>query len=265
MTIYMPPSMKRFTPRRPVFSTWVDHVPFGFDIIEAVKPKLLVELGSYNGLSYFTFCQSMIENEIDGLCYAVDTWKGDKHTEEYDDSIYQGVAQHNREFYWGFSYLLRMLFSEALNHFENETIDLLHIDGLHTYEAVKNDFETWYPKLRPGGIIIFHDIAARIKDFGVWKFWDEIKTQYPTFHFNQGFGLGVLYKPGKEIPDHPLLQAMFNSDAETQHSLRDFYTMASRHILLKKKAEGSFGGARKEGPEAAAMIAKSQPSLTAKK
>lgn len=261
MYIYMPPSLKRFMPKRMVFSTWVDHMPFGYDIIEAIRPKLLVELGSYNGLSYFTFCQSMLENEVDGLCYAIDTWKGDKHTEEYDETIFQGVSQHNRENYWGFSYLLRMFFSEALNHFEAETIDLLHIDGLHTYEAVKNDFTTWYPKIRPGGVILFHDIAARIKDFGAWKFWDEIKDQYPTFQFHHGFGLGVLYKPGKEVPNHPLLQALFNSDEKTKHNLRDFYVMACRHIQLKRKAEGAFGSTKKQGAEAAAMVIK-QPAAT---
>ena len=83
MAIYMPPSLRRFEPRRIVFSTWMDHLPFAYDLIEAVRPGLLVELGTYNGLSYFAFCQAMKEFEVDGLCYAVDSWEGDAHTDAY--------------------------------------------------------------------------------------------------------------------------------------------------------------------------------------
>ena len=71
----------------------------------------------------------------------------------------------------------------------DDSIDLLHIDGLHTYEAVKRDYEQWYPKVKPGGIILFHDVVCRQKGFGVWKFWDGIKDKYETFQFNHGYGL----------------------------------------------------------------------------
>ena len=67
-----------------------------------------------------------------------------------------------------------MLFDEALGHFTDGSLDLVHIDGYHTYEAVSGDFEKWYPKVKPGGIVIFHDIAARLLDFGAWRFWSEV-------------------------------------------------------------------------------------------
>ena len=117
----------------------------------------------------------------------------------YDNSIFEDVRHHARENYRGISYLLRMLFNDALPHFEDESIDLLHIDGLHTYEAVQEDFTNWYPKVTPGGIILFHDIEARQSDFGVWKFWSELEAQHETFAFRHGFGLGVLRKPGEGL------------------------------------------------------------------
>lgn len=247
-SVYMPPSVRRFEPLHMVFSTWVDHLPFGYDIVAALRPKLLVELGTHKGLSYFTFCQSMKENEIDGLCYAVDTFEGDAHTDKYDESVFSAVNTHNRQHYHGFSYLMRMLFEEALQHFSDDSIDLLHIDGFHTYEAVSQDFANWYPKVKPGGIILFHDVAARVQDFGAWKFWDETCAQHETFTFGHGFGLGVLRKPGGDrSADHPLLKLLFEGAREDDGAaLRAFYVHASKHLentrklkrLTQQKAEG---------------------------
>ena len=83
-SLYFPPSMQRFEPKRMVFSTWVDHLSFAYDLVAELRPKITVELGVYNGLSFFAFCQSMIENDIDGVAYGVDCWEGDEHTDAYD-------------------------------------------------------------------------------------------------------------------------------------------------------------------------------------
>lgn len=236
-SIYLPASMQRFHPKRIVFSTWIDHLAFAYDIVEALRPRMLVELGTHNGLSYFAFCQSLIENQIDGLAYAIDSWEGEQHSGLHDSSVYDDVMTHNREYYRSFSYPIKAFFNDALGRFEDNSIELLHIDGLHTYEAVKEDFDSWFPKVAPGGVILFHDIAARIKDFGVCKFWDEISQQYPSFSFNHGFGLGVLRKPGGQTVPHPLLTLLFESSEEEQEKLRAMYSIASEFLEQKRKVK----------------------------
>ncbi len=236
MNIYYPPSLQKFDPKRVVFSTWVDHMPFAYDLVECIRPKIFVELGTYNGASFFAFCQSMLENDIEGLCYAVDTWEGDSHTGAYDTSIMDDVRAHAREHYRGFTYLMQMYFNEALKHFNDESIELLHIDGLHTYEAVQEDFTNWYPKVKPGGVILFHDIEARMKDYGVWKFWEELAPQYESFQFQHGFGLGVLRKPGGDPQSHPLLELLFNSSEMEQQKLRQLYVHTSEFMDTRRKA-----------------------------
>lgn len=248
--IYFPPSLQRFEPRRMALSTWVDHMPFAYDLIEAIRPQLLVELGVYNGLSFFTFCQALEEHDIDGVAYGVDCWEGDEHTDAYDDSIYQDVAEYAREHYRGITYLLRMYFNEALQHFDDGTVDLLHIDGLHTYEAVHEDFTSWYPKVRPGGIVLFHDVMARIKDFGAWKYFEELEQQHrETFRFNHGYGLGVLRKPGGANNEHQLLELLFSADEEQHKRLRQLYAHAAHFLEARRQARRfkSGGGNRVAG------------------
>jgi methyltransferase family protein len=235
--VYLPPSLLHFEPQRIVVSSWIDHLPFGYDLVSGLRPRLLVELGTHKGLSYFTFCQAIKENQIDGLCYAVDTFEGDAHTGAYDETIFQEVSEYNRRHYPGFSYITRMLFEDAARHFSDEAIDLLHIDGLHTFEAVSGDFRTWFPKVRPGGIVLFHDVQARREDFGVWKFWEDVQQEHETFTFNHGFGLGVLRKPGGNRDDDcELLDLLFRDQSSAaQEALRAFYVHASNHLEMVRK------------------------------
>jgi hypothetical protein len=240
MTLYLPPSARHFEPRWSKMSTWLDHVPFAYDLVAAIQPKLLVELGTETGVSYFAFCQSIKDHEIDALCYAVDTWEGDEHVtlkKSYGKHIYDMVFEYNQLCYRDFSYLLRMLFNEALNTFSDDSIDLLHIDGYHTYEAVSEDFNSWFPKVKPGGIILMHDITARISsDFGVWKFWEEISGNYESFAFRNGYGLGVIRKPGPLKTESMLLDLLFKSDPGEQEQLRAFYAHLRELIEFKRKA-----------------------------
>jgi hypothetical protein len=220
-----------------VFSTWVDHLPFAYDLVGELRPSMTVELGVYNGLSFFTFCQALQEFDIDGVAYAVDCWEGDAHTDTYDESIYRDVQAYARQHYRGLAYLLKMYFSEALPQFDDNSIDLLHIDGLHTYEAVRDDFETWLPKVRPGGIVLFHDVMARLGDYGAWRFFEELEQEWPeTFKFKHGFGLGVLRKPGGDRSDGELLSMLFDPDEENQKRLRQFYVHVAHFLEARRQA-----------------------------
>lgn len=180
--------------------SWVGHLHFASWIIRIFKPQVIVELGVHTGNSYFAFCQSVKEGGLDTKCWAIDTWVGDEHAGKYDDSVYQNVFNHNADHYSSFSKLLRKTFDEASLDFEDSSVDFLHIDGLHTYEAVKHDFETWLPKLTPGALVLFHDINVFDRGFGVWKFWGELKGKYPkNIEFLHSNGLGVLQVDGGDM------------------------------------------------------------------
>jgi hypothetical protein len=170
---------------------WIGHTPFAYWLIQKLQPSVFVELGVHTGNSYFSFCQSIQENRIKTDAYAVDTWNGDEHAGLYDESVFEGILEANKK-YESFSSLLRTTFSEAAASFEENSIGLLHIDGLHTYEAVKNDFETWLTKMSSDGVILFHDTNVHRDGFGVYRFWSEISERYHSMEFFHSNGLGVI-------------------------------------------------------------------------
>jgi hypothetical protein len=218
---------------------WSGHLPFAHDLITMLKPSLIVELGTHLGESYFGMCQSVDENGISCKCYAVDTWQGDPQAGFYDESVFAEVDEYNRRHYSSFSKLLRMTFEAARGSFSDQTIDLLHIDGLHTYEAVRRDFEIWWPTVRPGGVVLFHDTAARHDDFGVWKLWEELSSQFPHFEFTHSWGLGVLQKPGASAAPHPV----FSCSPSEQAFLRHYYESQAQLLeYVCRRGAGSVSG-----------------------
>lgn len=192
-------------------SAWLDHGAFAFWLIEAVKPRCIVELGTHGGYSYFTMCQAVKALGLPTRCYAVDTWQGDAHAGFYDDTIFRRVHDHNERHYAPFSRLVRATFEEALAHFPDGSIDLLHIDGRHFYEDVKYDFESYLPKLSDRAVVVFHDINVRERGFGVFRLWEELRARFPSFDFLHGHGLGVLgYGPRLPPGISPLFEAAKN-------------------------------------------------------
>ena len=174
---------------------WVGHTPFAYWLVAALKPKILVELGTHGGGSYFSFCQSVIDNKLDTKTYAIDTWMGEKQAGFYSESLFKKVMDFNIEHFDNFSTLMKMTFDEALNEFDDNSVDLLHIDGFHSYEAVSNDFREWYPKLSKEAIVLFHDTHEIKPGFGVHQFWDELKKEHheQCFEFKHSHGLGMCF------------------------------------------------------------------------
>jgi O-antigen biosynthesis protein len=184
------------TPRRISESAWHHHIPFAFLITALTRPRVVVELGTHNGDSYCAFCQAVDELKLETACYAVDTWRGDEHAGFYGEEVFKNLSAYHNPLYGRFSRLVRSTFDDALPHFSDGGVDLLHIDGLHTYEAVKHDIEAWLPKMSDRGLLLLHDTNVREQGFGVWRVWGELRDRYPAQEFKFGHGLGLLAPRG---------------------------------------------------------------------
>ena len=184
-TLFLPP--ERITDR----PFWAGHVPFAMWLVEQHKPRLMVELGTETGVSLAAFCQAAAALDLVCDIHGVDSWEGDSHTGHYV-GVYEDLRAYLSEKGYGFVHLHRMLFDEALALFEDDSVDLLHIDGYHTYDAVRHDFESWRPKLSSRAVVLIHDIHVKKADFGVWRYWQELRQDYRSVDFKHSNGLGVI-------------------------------------------------------------------------
>ena len=215
------PICARTPKRNGVYSAWIGHVPFAMSLIDMIRPRVFVEARDALGGFLLAFCQAVKELGLATRCFAVDTWQGDPHASFYGSDVLADLKGHHDGEYALFSELIESCFDDALPRFADKSIDLLHIDGFHTYEDARHDFETWLPKLSDQGVILFHDTEVRDREgFGVWRVWDEIKQKYPHFEFHHTHGLGVL-AVGESIPEG--LTPFFGATKTEAARIREYF------------------------------------------
>ena len=169
-------------------SAWLGHIKFAMWLVNKYKPKVTLELGVDYGHSSFA-----LSSEGIGDVYGIDCFEGDVHA-GYRDTLQilhdtKKKLLDNQLLVRDNFHPIKGFFEEIYKSFDHE-IDILHIDGLHTYEAVSNDFNMWTKKTHDNSIILMHDVIS-FKD-SVGKFFDEIP--YPKTFFSHSAGLGVVSK-----------------------------------------------------------------------
>ena len=128
--------------------TWAGHIPSAFWIMEATSPRIMVELGTHSGNPYFSFCQAVKLTEPENPVLRRSIAGRAMNMPAFTGGRLPGRRREEPPRVRPFSRLIRSQFDEAHDRFDDASIDLLHIDGLHTYEAVKHDFEKWLPNAR---------------------------------------------------------------------------------------------------------------------
>lgn len=222
-------------------TAWAGHEPFLFTLMEAMRPRRYVELGTHAGQSFFTACQHYKSHGDYGEAVAIDLWEGDHQAGFYGERVFQDFRAILRRHYAACGRYVRGRFTDAAAVFEPGSIDLLHIDGLHTYAAVREDYETWRPRLTEHGVVMFHDTSEYQSDFGVWQFFAEVRDEATAwFNFQHGHGLGVLAFGAESSPAVRLLRRF----QEDPVAFERHYSILGAAMVQSRRAEYMLAGRR---------------------
>ncbi len=100
------------------------------------------------------------------------------------------MKRHHDPLYGRFSYLVQSTFAEAVNRFaDGSDRPAAHRRFSFLRRRERQISTPGGPKMSKRGVILMHDIRARLPGFGVWHLWDEIEASYPTFAFDHQYGL----------------------------------------------------------------------------
>jgi len=170
-------------------SAWKGHRNFAEWLVKYTQPDQVVDLGVDYGYSTFIFANAVQKNGK-GIVTGIDLFQGEGMTgirNTYDQvmAIVDAIKFINLE-------IIKGDFN-TVSQTWNRTIDILHIDGYHSYQAVSNDFNTWSPFVPDQGIVLFHDINVPNPDFGVINLFRELEGGHKLY-FLHSYGLGIFTK-----------------------------------------------------------------------
>lgn len=171
-----------------------------YGLCRAMKPRICVEVGSARGKSTCSIGMALKENGA-GHLFAIDphtrtNWNDFGSVDTYE------IMQRNlaRLKVQDFVTVIRKTSAEVLQDWDKK-IDLIFIDGDHSYEGVKADWEGFRPFLSEFGLVIFHDTLWDLRpeptlyrsDMGVPRFVDELRQQgFPTLTIDKDFGISIV-------------------------------------------------------------------------
>lgn len=236
--VYVAPSMHRFRPRRVPDGDWSEALPLAYDLAAAVRPDLLVAVGIVRGSAYFGYCQSIREHGLPTLSYAVGSW--DRSAGDGDgDEAHAAFRDHNRRWYLGFSYPLRISLDEAATHFRDDAVDLIHVGRHLPADELAGELHRWHARLRPGGLLVAEDTGAPGSQ--VRSAWEELPADGRRFLFRRAAGPGVLRKPGGRPLERcaPLVRFLCDEDADDAEGMRTVYARIARHLELARRTDRS--------------------------
>jgi predicted O-methyltransferase YrrM len=171
-----------------------------YGLARSLRPKVCVEIGSARGKSACTIGLALRRNG-GGRLYAIDPHSSTNWNDtDSVDSLTILNAHLRKAGVTEYVEVVRKTSAEAAVGWK-EPIDLIFIDGDHSYEGVKKDWDLFVPHVSEFGVVVFHDTIWDLRpdpelsrtDMGVPRFVDELRAQgYPVITIDQNFGVSLV-------------------------------------------------------------------------
>jgi len=170
-----------------------------YGLARILRPRIVVVIGSYRGFVPLVFGKAMTDNLEKGTVYFIDPslvddfWKDPRQVQDYFAGFGVDNIRHfpktTQEFITSEDYRLLSM------------VDMVFVDGYHSAEQARFDFEAFQGRLTSGGIVLFHDSSAvttstiygadRTYRHEVKNFIDTLKTNGRLQVFDLPYARGV--------------------------------------------------------------------------
>ena len=171
-----------------------------YGLARSIKPKVCVEIGSARGRSACAVGLALRRNG-GGRLYAIDPHSVTNWNDTNSVDSFAIISENLRKAgVTEFVEIIRQTSGEAAKGWDKK-VDLIFIDGDHSYEGVKADWELFLPHLNEFGVVVFHDTLWDLRpdpeiartDMGVPRFVDELRAAgYPVITIDQNFGVSLV-------------------------------------------------------------------------
>lgn len=171
-----------------------------YGLARSAKPTVVVEIGSARGRSTCFMGMALKENGA-GRLYAIDPHIRTHWNDQDSMDTYNLLANNVRRLRLHNQIEILRDTSDNVARNWNLRIDLLFIDGDHSYEGVKRDWKLFSPFVNPFGSVIFHDTLWELRpdpkysraDMGVPRFVEELRGEgYPVITLDRDFGVSIV-------------------------------------------------------------------------
>lgn len=123
---------------------------------------MIVEIGTGAGRVTAAILQSLEQSKKDGYIYSIDDYS---QPEKYNHPEWSAYYAKTHISNYGYNFKLIHEDSATISkEFTDSKLDMVYIDGGHTYIQVSEDIKAWLPKIKKGGIMAGHDWQPRSSD-----------------------------------------------------------------------------------------------------
>ncbi len=209
--------------------SWRGHLPFAGFLIALTRPRTIVDVGLAQGDSILTFAEAVRRSRLRNSSIIGIKPVADDDLDWRHDEVHRNIMTRVSSYAPNVE-ISGARIDKAADQIPDDSIDLLHLDGMGSVTALRDALTLFMPKLSGRGILMIHDIARFDDSAGFWRIWRDMSAQHPHITFGHASGLGAL-APGRANPS--LYKLVFDLSLEERIALAKLFSKLGKAALLE--------------------------------